>query len=1033
MSVWQTSPLSKPDAAASNCSIQPDRAGPLGSIGSFTVLMITGCRGAVLFKIAHSARNRAKFRRTLVFDISSPWVTLEPMRLLTGPAGSGKTTYILDRFRDALRAGDSSIRLLVPTATMARHQANDLAREGFVFRGSLIQTLADFVKDYAGGSADVTRPVLYLLVEEAARRAARAEFSRVTRFHGFSNSLAHTIEEFASAGCDSARLAACLPDVPLGDAFLAVYREVDGELARRGLAMRGRRLQRAAAQIAAQGLPGISTVCMDGFHALPEPELRLVAALDKRADLTLALDDADLTPTLRARLAAIGFTGQPMSARRARPALALVKAPGIEREVEEIARRILQQAEAGRPFREMAVIVRAPDIYAPVLRSTLERFGVPAHFYFEATLERHPVVRFLSGAIDAMLGGWDHARTLAVLRLAPRIADYGMADRFDFDVREQTPNAGLSGLRALLLGEGGRPRTGAERLLHKLDSLSALEEWRGFTLTPGNWAARFGTLGHLFRPAPPPDPASHELALQWRSQATALRAFDEALADTASALDGTREIGIEDYWSAVRKVLRLKPLRLEDGRRNVVHVMSAPEARQWVLPIVFVCGMVEKQFPQLHKQDPFFPAAARGRLNAAGIGVRTAAESDREERALFQTATSRATMLVTLSYPEFDARGERNLRSIYLEDVLQPTVDAVAVRPVPRSLPQAREGAVQIAAPDLLDFLRRRTARISPSALETFLQCPFQYFTQRLMRLRTAPPRPEERLSFIEQGNIVHEVLAEWWREPRDVAPLFERVFALHLEAAHIPNGYHTERLRNAMLDDLTRFTSGDAWPRAEFQSQTEVEFEFPLGEGVEIAGRIDRLDVAPDGRAFVLDYKYSAAQRVKDKLKNENLMQAPLYMLAAEHLNAGCLTVLGAVARNASQTRDCHEFPAGVAGNSLAVPGVAPRDNLSARVSPQSGYAPLNARPAGMFYVGLKGGIEYAGWSDDGRMDSLALPEQWLESARQRTLGIVEEIRAGRVAIVPADRDSCRFCDAKDICRIEVAAAAAEAEAEHA
>ena len=84
-----------------------------------------------------------------------------------------------------------------------------------------------------------------------------------------------------------------------------------------------------------------------------------------------------------------------------------------------------------------------------------------------------------------------------------------------------------------------------------------------------------------------------------------------------------------------------------------------------------------------------------------------------------------------------------------------------------------------------------------------------------------------------------------------------------------------------------------------------------------------------------------------------------------------------------------------------------------------------LNVRPAGMFYVGVKGGIEYAGWSDDQSMDSLALPEKWLETARERTLRIVEEIRRGRVEIVPADRDSCRFCDSKDICRIEVAAAA--------
>ena len=147
------------------------------------------------------------------------------------------------------------------------------------------------------------------------------------------------------------------------------------------------------------------------------------------------------------------------------------------------------------------------------------------------------------------------------------------------------------------------------------------------------------------------------MALQWRSQTAVLSLFDEALTEAASVLDSAREIAIEDYWRAVKSVLTLKPLRLEDGRRNVVHVVSAPEARQWVLPIVFVCGMVEKQFPRFHPQDPFFPDAARCRLHADGIRLRTAAEFDREERALFNTATSRATMLTVLSYPEFDARG----------------------------------------------------------------------------------------------------------------------------------------------------------------------------------------------------------------------------------------------------------------------------------------------------------------------------------------------------------------------------------------
>jgi len=67
-----------------------------------------------------------------------------------------------------------------------------------------------------------------------------------------------------------------------------------------------------------------------------------------------------------------------------------------------------------------------------------------------------------------------------------------------------------------------------------------------------------------------------------------------------------------------------------------------------------------------------------------------------------------------------------------------------------------------------------------------------------------------------------------------------------------------------------------------------------------------------------------------------------------------------------------------------------------------------------------VKGGIEYVGWSDAPLMDGLALPEDWLENTRRRTLEIVGQIRAGRVEIRPADPDSCRFCDSKDVCRVE-------------
>src|SRR5262245_441163 len=534
----------------------------------------------------------------------------------------------VELFRDALRCGDTSVRLLVPTATLEQHLQNQFAREGFIFRRNLIQTLSSFIQPWTADLPQVSPATLYLIVEEAARRVNRPEFARVVQLPGFCGALAGTMAGFSSAGCDAALLSRHLPDTPLGPAFLAVYREVDRELTRRGMFLRARRLERAAERIAELGTPGIGTIWFEGFHALPDPELKVVEALRRQATVTIAA-----TSTSN------------------HPALQLVRAPNIEREVEEIARRILEQTAAGRPFREIAIIVRAADSYVPLLRSTLERFGIPASFYFDEPLEEHATIRYLTGAVDAILGGWDHAATLAVLRLAPRHADSNAMDRFDFAVRAQIPNAGLDTLRAL----GATPQ---------LDRLVPLEALRMLSQTPRQWAERLRGLRNLFRPSTLAAP-DRTMARILRSQAEALDCFDRALDETARVLEPAAPIPFEGFWRALKAILRLQPLRIPDQRRNVVHVLSAPEARQWSVPVVFVCGMVEKQFPQVHRQDPFFSDAARSYLNTAGIRVRTAAEFEREERALFDTVISRATILTTLSYPEFDARGDRNLRSLF--------------------------------------------------------------------------------------------------------------------------------------------------------------------------------------------------------------------------------------------------------------------------------------------------------------------------------------------------------------------------------
>src|SRR5437879_2208156 len=159
------------------------------------------------------------------------------MLLLSGPPGSGRTSQALMEFREALRRNASDIRLLTPTATMAEHLRHQLAREGFVLRPNLILTLSQFIAPWAEDLPQIAPAALYLLIERVARRLEPPEFARVLRMPGFCAALAPTMEEFSAAGCDSARLERSLPRTLFGPPFVAIYKEVERELARRGLGL----------------------------------------------------------------------------------------------------------------------------------------------------------------------------------------------------------------------------------------------------------------------------------------------------------------------------------------------------------------------------------------------------------------------------------------------------------------------------------------------------------------------------------------------------------------------------------------------------------------------------------------------------------------------------------------------------------------------------------------------------------------------------------------------------------------------------
>jgi RecB family exonuclease len=206
---------------------------------------------------------------------------------------------------------------------------------------------------------------------------------------------------------------------------------------------------------------------------------------------------------------------------------------------------------------------------------------------------------------------------------------------------------------------------------------------------------------------------------------------------------------------------------------------------------------------------------------------------------------------------------------------------------------------------------------LSPTRLETWAKCPFQYFLGRVLRLDDVEA-PEQILDIspLERGNVVHKILERFVGEAIDEgwAPgagepwgteAAERLDAIAHEVFD-----ETERSgltgkpvlwsmrKRELRSELQRFLREDDGERAVAGARpVSVEMPFgldgaepvhitlPSGRSLDFHGRADRIDECADGRVRVIDYKTGRKETglaAGDPVAAGTRLQLPLYAEAA-------------------------------------------------------------------------------------------------------------------------------------------------------
>ncbi|HUE87349.1 MAG TPA: PD-(D/E)XK nuclease family protein [Vicinamibacterales bacterium] len=399
----------------------------------------------------------------------------------------------------------------------------------------------------------------------------------------------------------------------------------------------------------------------------------------------------------------------------------MFSAPGEGRECVEIARRVLEEAARGVPYDEMAVLLRAPQIYLGLLEHAFQRAGIPSWFD-RGTRRPDPAGRaFLAllACADEDLSARRFAEYLSLGQVPPageppadpwsppsdEIAEAVVPDldrSVDREPEEEARSAASEPARDGVMAGSLRAPWRWEELLVESAVIGHFDRWerrlRGLAEeyrrkmeeleSDEPESPRIPALGrdreqlaHLRAFALP---LVQEMAgwprgaeWTWGQWLTTLRALaPQVLRQPARVLRVLTELGplagvgpvslgeVRDVLAPRLLMLTHDPPRRRHGR-VFVGVPSAVRGRS--SRVVFVPGLAERVFPQRLREDALLLDERRQQLSAPLLQQKQRAD---EERLHLRLAVGAASERIYLSWPRVELQESRQrVPSFYVLDI----------------------------------------------------------------------------------------------------------------------------------------------------------------------------------------------------------------------------------------------------------------------------------------------------------------------------------------------------------------------------
>jgi ATP-dependent helicase/nuclease subunit B len=548
--------------------------------------------------------------------------------------------------------------------------------------------------------------------------------------------------------------------------------------------------------------------------------------------------------------------------------LMLAPAPHLEAEARAVASWVAGQLNAGK--RDLALIALDRET-ARRVRALLERMDVLVADETGWTLSTTAAAAVIDRWLECVASDFPHVELLDLLKspfvLGAPAARQDQVLAFELALRRHGVSQGMADIRRLALREFG---TLPDWLAALFNARQGFEQRRAPLAV---WLTRLSdSLGTLAARAPLEADAAG---------AHVLDTLDTLRRDLA---DDNEKYGFAEWRRWLNLALESESF-IDASVASPLVLTSLPAARGRLFDAVAVIGADARHLPA-RPAPGLFSQATRAQL-----GLSTARdEADAATADLMQLLIQGPALISWQAWNNDEPNPASPLvlrlqalhRAAWGSDLptQAPGTPPTQASPLPDACVQP---APTVSAAQL-------PRQYSPTAYQTLLDCPYRFFARSVLGLAELD-EADEALDKSDYGNALHRILKAF----HDSDPPLERDAALAqlntisaAEFAALP--VYTAAAWASQWDSIQPAYI-DAWLAHASQGwryeSGETDFAVPhsvegLGE-ITLHGRVDRVDEKGDAR-YVIDYKTSAAQSLKKKLKTpDEAVQLPFYAWLCE------------------------------------------------------------------------------------------------------------------------------------------------------